>query len=480
MLWTDVEGRAFGRFTCGQLVRPEGRTAWFRATDANGQPQMVSVTETLNDDDDLMARLRAAAKIHHQNVVEIREAMAMSLDDTPVVIAVMEPTEENLADVLRERTLSMIEGQAVLEALIQGLAAMHSRGLVHGRMEAASVLAMGETIKLRSDCLQTPGPRFATGAAENVRALGRIVTHAVTRRVPAGENDPVLQLLPDPMARAVRRALSGTAPIEEIASLAGVRIVAPARAADPGPVALRGPLTVEAKSIGVLPISEFPRGPASAASPVAGRSPGPTAKAPPSTQAAPSEAEKSAARAIPVAEPDAAPAPAGPALPPRFSTRPRASSDEPQRVRRASTPWVLGAAALILLATIIALYALVHRDSRAVSGHPVGAVPVAGPAASPGTRPLPASSSTASAVVLASPGWRVVAYTYNHEAQAEHKAVTIRQRYPQLAPGVFAPRRGAPYLVTLGSVMNKGDALALRNQAVRMGLPRDTYAQNYR
>jgi hypothetical protein len=83
-------------------------------------------------------------------------------------------------------------------------------------------------------------------------------------------------------------------------------------------------------------------------------------------------------------------------------------------------------------------------------------------------------------VALTTPGWRVVAYTYMHEVQAEHKAEVIRQRFPQLAPGVFALHGTAPYLVTLGGVMSRADAMAFRNKAVQMGLPRDTYAQNYR
>ena len=202
MLWTDLEGRELAqRWRLGRLVRPEGRTAWFEATSMDGEPLMLCITETLNDDEELMERLHAAAEIRHPNVLEVREAVAMRLDDTPVVIAVTEPAEENLADVLRERVLSAGEGKVVLDALIQALAAIHSRGLVHGRMEPVSVLAMGEIIKLRSDCLLAGGAGFAAGATENVRGLGRIVTQAVTRRVPGGENDPVLQLLPEPMAR---------------------------------------------------------------------------------------------------------------------------------------------------------------------------------------------------------------------------------------------------------------------------------------
>lgn len=75
--------------------------------------------------------------------------------------------------------------------------------------------------------------------------------------------------------------------------------------------------------------------------------------------------------------------------------------------------------------------------------------------------------------------WRVVVYTYRHRSQAEHKAGVIEERYPQLQAGVYAAR-GGTYLVTLGGPMSRQEAFALRAKAERMGLPRDTYAQNLR
>ena len=188
MLWTDLEDTVVaGRWRIVRLVRPEGRMAWFEATSLDGKPLMLSITETLNDDDELLSRLRAAAEIRHPNVIRIVDSVADAIDDSPVVIAAMERTEENLEDVLRDRPLNSSEAQVVLDALVQGIAAIHARGLVHGRMEASSVLALGETIKLRSYCLQVPQTGFAAAAAANVQGIGRIVTHAMTRRDPFGD-----------------------------------------------------------------------------------------------------------------------------------------------------------------------------------------------------------------------------------------------------------------------------------------------------
>jgi len=151
--------------------------------------------------------------------------------------------------------------------------------------------------------------------------------------------------------------------------------------------------------------------------------------------------------------------------------------------RHGSAPWVIGAALLIVLATVFALYGLLHRTGKPEAAKQTASQPA--PAKSvtqsrPVATPPPVSTHGTNTVTVATPGWRVVAYTYNREAQAEQKAQTLRQQYPQLSPGVFAPHGRSPYLVTLGSVMSRADAMALREKAVRAGLPRDTYAQNYR
>ena len=74
----------------------------------------------------------------------------------------------------------------------------------------------------------------------------------------------------------------------------------------------------------------------------------------------------------------------------------------------------------------------------------------------------------------------MVAFTYNREDQAKHKADSIAQQHPELKPEVFAPKGGSPYLVSLGGWMSSADAQVLRERARNEGLPRDTYVQNFR
>ena len=76
-------------------------------------------------------------------------------------------------------------------------------------------------------------------------------------------------------------------------------------------------------------------------------------------------------------------------------------------------------------------------------------------------------------------GWRVIAYTYNYEQQAQAKAEQLQRKYVALQPQVFSPTGHAPYFVALGGPSDPATALALRNRARQAGLPRDTYARNF-
>jgi len=75
--------------------------------------------------------------------------------------------------------------------------------------------------------------------------------------------------------------------------------------------------------------------------------------------------------------------------------------------------------------------------------------------------------------------WRVIAYTYNRKEDAQKKVQTIAGKHPDLQPIVFSPKGRSPYLVSIGGVMEKDAAFGLARRSRRMGMPRDTYAQNY-
>ncbi len=107
-------------------------------------------------------------------------------------------------------------------------------------------------------------------------------------------------------------------------------------------------------------------------------------------------------------------------------------------------------------------------DTKTVPAHPT---PMAAAAAS---SRVPATAGMGKAI------WRVVLYTYNRQQDAESKAQAINGKHSDLAPAVFAPNgSGGPYLVVAGGQMNRDGAAKMRQQAIREGMPHDTYIQNY-
>lgn len=437
-MWSDFESEVVeGRYPLGKLVRSEGRCGWFE-TRFDETAAIVSLIESLNDESMLLDRLRVAAKISNVNVAAISAVGTTQLHGTPLVYAVMEFTEENLEDGLRARALSADETKQVAESLVNALQAIHKERLVCGRLEAASVLAAGDIIKLRSDYLQLvpPDASFESYAAKDVRDLGNLLYQCLTQKpLKSGTdaNDPSLQLLPPPFVQIMRRTLTGHATLDEIAALLRPPASAPA------------PASVQSVPAPVQKESRVPVPPVRTSVPV--------------TKAGSEEAEEAVRR------------------------------QGASRAMPKSLPLIIGGFLVLLLIAGFVVRALLRPspstpDAPVKSAAPVApaqpvqssaavAMTAAKPKAAPASRTIPPAASTAGA-------WRVVAFTYNRADQAEHKAQSINEKHPDLQAGVFSPKgSGAPYLVTLGAATDRASAFRMRNKAVEEGLPRDTYAQNY-
>jgi hypothetical protein len=432
-LWSDFESDVVeGRYPLGKLVRSEGRCGWFE-TQFDDKPAIISLIESLNDETILLDRLRAVEKVRDENVLTVFECGTTTLRGTPLVYAVMEYTEENLEDVLRTRPLSAEETKQVAEGLLHAFRAIHKERLVCGRLEAASVLASGDTLKLRSDYLQLvpQDVAFEPYATKDVRDLGSLLHQCLTQKPlkrATDSNDPSLQLLAPPFVEIVRRTLSGHATVDEIAELLHP-VAAPAPAVQPKP--MQQPVS-RIDSVKPKPYDE--------------------------------QVEKA-------------------------SQHQSASKRKPLMIG--------GFAMLLLLAVFAlwAMLHHSHHTQDAAAQNPVVVVspetetprkspPVAPlPVAKPKAAPTPAAiESSPSSAGPASPAgmWRVVVFTYNFQDQAEHKARTINEKHPDLEASVFSPKgSGAPYLVTLGNATDRASAFRLRDKAVQEGLPKDTYAQNY-
>jgi hypothetical protein len=424
-LWNEYEGRIVAdQFPLKKLLEPEGRSAFFSTTNGSGAAAVIRLIEAHFDEPEILSRWTAVSKIDQPNLIKLKKFGQTTLDDTALLYAVMEPTDGSLADILKERPLSTKETMQIATSLVPALQALHAANLVHEHMEPANVLAVGEVIKLRSDCVRE-APEGADANEYKTRDVhGLVITllQALTqqRYLPAGTT------LPAPFQEIITNGISGAWGLSQIAA-----VLAPS-----------SPVPAPKREVVSAPVTSAPI-PSTTKS---------TTYTPPDTPE-----------------------------PTRRIVTPMVAADEPRRI----LPWTT-IAAVVILALFIGWHFL-HKTPPAIPNlatmptQPASDVTAAketSPSTSPSTPSAARTANTAPATG-ARTQWRVVAYTYNHENQAQDKVAQIISKHAALNPEVFAPRGHAPYLVTVGGSMSHDEAMAFRRKARSEGLPRDTYAQNF-
>jgi hypothetical protein len=324
---------------------------------------------------------------------------------------------------------------------------------------AENVLAVGEVIKLRSDCIRETleGEEGVALKKKDVRDYATLLLQALTQKrrlEDASREGP----LPAPFEQIVRKGMSGEWGLAEIGA------------------ALKRPSVAQAIArAGVTP--DAPKVEMRIAEP-AGASSGTAASVTPASGV--------------------------PGTAPSVARRIRVPVDgEPRKFGPRGIAYAVGTLLILLLGWLF-----VHSRSSGSAGSPgsSGAVqetPTSAPAAQESAPAATGSADPADVESHPAPGagavmesapasmgknvagdsrglWRVIAFTYNREDQAQQKVAEIAKSHPDLSPTVFTPSGRAPFLVTLGGPMSMQEAFALSGKAKREGLPRDTYAQNYR
>jgi hypothetical protein len=474
--WNELEGQVIdGVYPLRRLVRSEGRSAWFETetSDPRPVPATISLTEALTDADEVVARLEAAQHLNHPNLVSITKVGQVRVDNTLVVYALMEPIEQSLSDVLQSQALTADEGREVAEALVGGLTAIHQKGMSHGRVEAASVLATQETVKLRSDCLHLS----TAGQGDDVAGIGTTLFHAFTQRKGLTATDAQINRIPAPFAEIIRNSFARRWTLAQVSN--ALKPVLPVASVIPPPP-VPTPVPAPPPRAATPPVPPPPPRAAAAPPPPVAR---PEPPAPRPTVSTPPIAERLMTPPIPAA---------------------RAAlleeDDEPVTKRR---PFALyGAIAVVVLAILGWLLMRPHSEPAPATAPQTAPQPATPPPAvaenAPAPKPLAAKPSAAKASATKptavkpsplSPGtaasgteghaiWRVVAYTYKGQTKAEDMVSKINEKHSNLRAEVFSPRSG-DYLVTVGGPMDHDQATKMLDKARRSGLPEDSYVQNF-
>jgi hypothetical protein len=462
-LWTDYEGVTIdGAYPLQKLLLPEGRSAFYSTAGPNGERKVVRLIECHFDEAEILARWRSVEALNHPHFLKFEHFGQTEIDGRPVVYAVLETVDANLAEVLDSGTLSVEDAAQLGLSLVAALDELHTHGFIHEHVEPRNVFAVNDTVKLRSDCIRE-APEGEAGIAakrRDVRDLVNVLLQGITQRNSV-EGLPT-SALPEPFDQIIRKGLDGKWGLDDIR----IALENHSGSRQPEAAALKSALTAATATI------EQKEAIAPLATPV-----------PPGVPLYLAEEELNV-RSVHV------------------NTRMDVQAENKTSFMN---PRWLGIAAIAVLIVIGSIWA--HGRAGNPNGHnakePVavsesvaresrGSVQTAAPAPAqpnadaPGLtrKALTQESKNAGAGLVTtadkSTGWRVIAYTYNRKADAEKKVSSIAQKHPDLRPTVFAPSGHSPYLVSIGGIMDQHTAHALAHRSRDLGLPHDVYAQNYR
>ncbi len=478
-LWNDYEGTTIAEnYPIEKLIRPEGRSAFFSTSNGTGTPAVIRLIESINDESEILSRWKTVADLDETHLVKLKKFGQTVFEGTPLIYVLMETTDADLAGILRERSLTVDETREIATSLVDALQALHGSNIVHEHVEPSNVLATGELVKLRSDCVRE-APEGEEGVElkkRDVHDLCVILLQSLTHRRNLEDYGP--SRLPAPFDQIIRNGISGAWGLPQIANALSPIVKTPVPAATTAPV----PVAAAAD----MPASKPTPTPAPVAAAVAR-----PATTPAPRPAAPVAAVQQAAAILPKATENASWS--RPRTEPVVAERPETASGQLPLRSRIQVPveeettrrplWMIAAPVVIVIAVALGWSAF-HKPAHPAETQPITTLsdvekpapaPVKPSAANTPPRPQAAAPATADAAHA----WRVVAFTYYHQDQAQHKVDQIAGRNPSLHPAVFSAKGGAPYLVTVGGSMTRDDAAAFRNKAAREGLPRDTYIQNY-
>ncbi|MCC6393595.1 MAG: hypothetical protein IT167_23560, partial [Bryobacterales bacterium] len=159
-LWTRLEGAPLtAGFELKRLLGDDGKRVYY-LTNRNGPEGetavIAAVPQHSEQAEEQLRRWKLASPLSHPNLIRVFEAGWSEADGVPLAYARMECPDDDLAMLLGERCLTLVEADEVLRAVVVALSYLHEQYLAHGAVEPGNILAVGETIKLSIHDVSSP------------------------------------------------------------------------------------------------------------------------------------------------------------------------------------------------------------------------------------------------------------------------------------------------------------------------------------
>ena len=206
-----------GRFTLLQWLGGSDRSGVFLTELPGPQARKAAIKLTIADsDEDIenhMAGWAATRPLSHPHLMRLLQTGRCEMGDDILLYSVSEYAEEVLSEILPERALLPDEAREMLGPVLDALAYLHGKGLVHGHLKPSNILVVDDKLKLSGDSLQVAGetgkplplksiyeaPERASGIVApggDLWSLGVTLVEALTQQPPAWDKstneDPVV------------------------------------------------------------------------------------------------------------------------------------------------------------------------------------------------------------------------------------------------------------------------------------------------
>jgi TonB family protein len=252
----DSVGRLIdGRFTLLRFLGGTESSSVF-LTELGDEPKRKAAIKFISadqaDGEASIAQWEAARPLSHPHLISLLEHGRSELDGNDLLYAVTEYADEVLSEILPERPLTPAETREMLGPVLDALAFLHGRDLVHGHLKPSNIMVVDDRLKLSADRIQVAGephrrPTSSWDAPEagtekitpaaDLWSLGVVLVQVLTQQLPhwdraQGAEPEVPASIPEPFSGLARECLR-VDPARRL-TLSGVQAhLEPAPAAEP-------------------------------------------------------------------------------------------------------------------------------------------------------------------------------------------------------------------------------------------------------
>jgi TonB family protein len=210
--WKQFQGQIVaGNFPLQEYLGGSDHSAVFLTYSNSPEPAKAAIKLVLDIPEKtklLLSRWELAANLSHPHLLRLFHTGRCRLGDTNLLYAVMECADEDLSQILPQRALTAEEAEQMLPPVVDALAYIHLKGLVHGHIKPSNIMACGDHVKLSSDTICETGepviapdahdaPESTASVEGDIWSLGTAIVEVLTQRLPqSGSGDQMRLEIP--------------------------------------------------------------------------------------------------------------------------------------------------------------------------------------------------------------------------------------------------------------------------------------------